>query len=215
MKEKCVCLAQNLFLSPCSMSVWVNVFSQTLLLLLLCTHVYSGALQHGGANWTPDEIGSGSYTDRLVKAKPAWPLNKHLRPLFGLWAPSCKSTVGRQTMQAHFPTSASHRLPLHSTAQLRRRMPRQVKPLTWVWVRTSPVESVFMHRHALQPNGQPLFLFPPARMRTQRNRYTHSRGPNVDERCCCQCADEQTHKNTVSSLKFSGLCTSSAELGLC
>lgn len=54
-----------------------------------------------------------------------------------------------------------------------------------------------MHRHVLQPNGQPLFLFPPARMRTQRNRYTHSRGPNVDERCCCQCADEHTQKHSI------------------
>lgn len=184
MKEKCVRLTQNLFSSPCSVSAWVSVFSKTLCLLLLCTHILSGTLQHAAANWTPDEIGSGSYTDRLAKAKAVWPLNKHLRPLFGLSAPSCKSVVGRQTMQAHFPTSASHHLRLHSIAQLRRRMPRQVKPLTCVWVRTSPVENVFMHRHVLQPNGQPLFLFPPARTRTQRNRYTHSHGPNGAERCC-------------------------------
>lgn len=122
------------------LSRWVSVFTRTLCLLLLFAHIYSGTLQQGGTNWTPDEIGSASYPDRLDKAKPAWPLNKHLQPLFGLlhelhpWRANNART--------HFPKSASRRMPLHSIAQLRRRMPWQVKPLTCVWVRTSPVECI-------------------------------------------------------------------------
>lgn len=80
-----------------ALSLWLNVFSRTLCLLLLCAHIYSGTLQQGGTNWTPDEIGSASYTDQLDKAKPAWPLNKHLQLLFGLWAPSwTPSMEGKQ-----------------------------------------------------------------------------------------------------------------------
>lgn len=48
-------------------------------------------------------------------------------------------------------------------------MPSLVKLLTCVWVRTSLVESVLMHKHVLEPNGQPLFLFPLACMSTERN----------------------------------------------
>lgn len=200
------------------MFLWLSVFSKTLCPFLLYTHIYSGTLQQGSTNWTPDEIGSASYTSRLDKRKPAWPLNKHPQLLFGLWAPSwtpswTPSMEGKHKAdklpQVGLTTHASH-----SVAQLRRRMPWQVKPLTCVWVRGSLVESVFTHKHALEPNGQPLFLFPLARMSTQRNGHTHSHVSNLDERCRCQKNKKTTvlkNTHTVSSLKFSGFCTSSVE----
>lgn len=173
------------------LSLWLNVFSRTLCLLLLCAHIYSGTLQQGGTNWTTDEIGSASYTDQLDKAKPAWPLNKHLQLLFGLWAPSwTPSTGGKQC--AHTSPSRPHTT-CRCTALRSWGGVCHDKLSLWHVCESGPHRwSVFMHRHVLEPNGQPLFLFPPARMRTQRNGRTHSHIPNLDERRCCQKTDSST-----------------------
>lgn len=77
-----------------------------------------------------------------------------------------------------------------------------------------------MHKHVLEPNGQPLFSFPLTRVSTHRNGRTHSHISHLDGRHCCQKMIQDqapahvltnTHKHTATSLKFSGLCTSSVE----
>lgn len=159
---------------------------------LVFAHIYSGTLQQGGTNWTPDEIGSASYTDRLDKVKPAWPLNKHLQPLFGLWVPAwTPSTEGKQCTHT-FP-SRHHATcccaALHSWGGV-----CHDKLSLWHVCESGPHRwSVFMHRNVLEPNGQPLFLFPPACTRTQRHwRTSHSHNPNQDERRPCQKNDSST-----------------------
>lgn len=168
------------------LSRWVSVFTKTLCLLLLFAHIYSGTLQQGGTNWTPDEIGSASYTDRLDKVKPAWPLNKHLQPLFGLWAPAwTPSMEGKQCTRTSpsRPHTTCRCAALHSWGGV-----CHDKLSLWHVCESGPHRwSVFMHRNVLEPNGQPLFLSPPACMRTQRHWHTsHSHIPNQDERRRCQ-----------------------------
>lgn len=167
------------------LSRWVSVFTRTLCLLLLFAHIYSGTLQHGGTNWTPDEIGSASYPDRLDKAKPAWPLNKHLQPLFGLLHelhPWRANNAHTHTSPSR-PHAACRCTALHSWGGV-----CHDKLSLWHVCESGPHRwSVFMHGNVLEPNGQPLFLFPPARMRTQRHwRTSHSHIPNQDERRRCQ-----------------------------
>lgn len=137
------------------------VFSSTVFLLLLYTHIYSGTLQQGSTNCTPDEIRSGSYTDQLDKAKPARPLNKHHQLLFGLWAPSWTPSKEGKHKADTFPEPSPHRMLLHSVTQLRRREPRQLKPLTCVcesgphWWRVCSCISM-----CLNPVGSLYFCFP-------------------------------------------------------
>lgn len=92
---------------------------------LLCAHIYSDILQRSGKIWTPDEIGSAGFTD---KAKPARPLKKHHQPKL---LHEVHQRAGKQKSR-HTSPSRPHML-LNSLAQLRKRVPRQVKPLTSLW----------------------------------------------------------------------------------
>lgn len=125
----------------------------------------------------------------LDEARPARPPNKHHEPQLALRAPSwTPSMAGTHALRRHTSPSGLACM-LHSVAQLRKRVPRQVKPLTCLWESGPRWWSVCSCTSmGLNPIGGCYFSFPPhAWAHKEMDTHTHSQVWKIEGRCsCCQ-----------------------------